>query len=583
MLRITIYKNTIFSNEYKQVLNTKRINNNPSILDLYLNLRDKLSYEIDQVYQENGGTFIFDTTVLGEPYDIYNYNYMKVETLDENENVMLERFCFIDTIVIKNELVYLSYSEDIWHSYSNKITGIAKSYLDRTRVTTYGDEMIRPIFLPVSYDGNQKITIRDICNINKNGDGTTGNGKCNCIIEIQRYNTAQQGEITARDTSYYFLSIDLDGSSFEFDQEYEQIVFFINLLIQMSSDAYMIKGTSTRYEIGNIYIFPSSFNLNQYASSTYATFTSSSFQTASKIRCYEITDDATLKLGASFTITHNYKNLSIGTFSTQIPVISNGTNFDCNIYFSKTMGDIFIGLNLLNGIYDITDNFSYQATVAPLNSNELSLLKMEKDVRVSSLKTQLDIISTKQSSLVGTTVGTIVANQGNMISSSFGQNAFQLAGSALAYAGNNVVNLAVNTNSNFTIMGLQTKQIKKELELAQAPLYTSSKGIFANNSSFINATLGIILLRITSDNDDFVQQSIKENGFKCFKYISDLDEIKFFDTNYFNSKQYTFNYIKFLDISVYGSFPQNIASALNAIFNSGFKIWYRQTLQEDNH
>ena len=134
MLKITLYKNCVLNETYQNVFSIAK-RNNKTILELYLERLTKYVIECENVYYENSGEIVFDYELISENVasNIYEYNYMKVEQFDDDELLSLERYCFVNSIQIKNGCVYLDYKEDVWSSYIGKVAGINESYLSRTR------------------------------------------------------------------------------------------------------------------------------------------------------------------------------------------------------------------------------------------------------------------------------------------------------------------------------------------------------------------------------------------------------------------------------------------------------------------
>ena len=112
--------------------------------------------------------------------DIYEFNYMKVEFTFANETTKIIRYCFISDIVIRNELVYLKYNEDIWHSYSDLITGILPSHLISSRVVKeYPTPLVYGI-LKQGYDSFNGINMTLL-------DEIDANTQYSLIMEFQVY------------------------------------------------------------------------------------------------------------------------------------------------------------------------------------------------------------------------------------------------------------------------------------------------------------------------------------------------------------------------------------------------------------
>ena len=126
MLRLTLYKNCILNETYQNVISTA-LYNGQSVLERYLaTLSSYVIPDIDETYYKNNGDLTFDLELINTS-NIYEYNYMKVEYFDEENVLILKRYCFIQNIRINNDIVILSYSEDVFSSYSNKIKKLRTS------------------------------------------------------------------------------------------------------------------------------------------------------------------------------------------------------------------------------------------------------------------------------------------------------------------------------------------------------------------------------------------------------------------------------------------------------------------------
>ena len=161
-IKITLYQDAPFNETYQNVFSLAK-RNNKTILELFLEQLHSVKFELDDVYYENEGEFVFDYSFyisqISAYTNIYRYNYMKVEEIDGKGSFI--RYCFINSIKIKNEVVYLSYNEDIWHSYIGEVSGINFSYQSRTR---YKGRLLsgEPIEIPFSFDGNDKLELNSI-------------------------------------------------------------------------------------------------------------------------------------------------------------------------------------------------------------------------------------------------------------------------------------------------------------------------------------------------------------------------------------------------------------------------------------
>ena len=181
-LSITLYKNCILNETYQNVFSLAK-RNNKTILDLYLETLQKFTFDIYDAYYENNGEFVVDLSIFNGTTlnSIYDYNYIRISQHDTlYSDPRLVRYCFVNSIKIKNDLVYLEYKEDIWHSYIDKVAGINESYMSRTRLKSRLS-LNEPIELPVEYDGNNQLTIYE----------EIYNSLLYALVEVQLYDSCE--------------------------------------------------------------------------------------------------------------------------------------------------------------------------------------------------------------------------------------------------------------------------------------------------------------------------------------------------------------------------------------------------------
>lgn len=586
MIRITLYKGAPFSNKYLQVMSLGRYSGDDarSVLDKYLADIPSISFDIENVYQENSGSLIFDLDIQNYHTDsIYDYNYMKVAT-DDTEIIQFKRYCFINSITIKNTVAIIEYEEDIWHSYSNGIMGISKAYLSNSRILDYKNQThpyritLSPYSLPTEYKSNDNAIIKNFIN-----EWTiSGNeGNVNIIVEIQYYKVDQAGEPTERKCGYYLLSrLNENPSINDVDYLYVlgEITTAINNLISKSSTALIIEPSQLqnqyRYKVGHIYVVPKCFEIYLQRSSTFS-YTWVSIGNFALVGLNIYYDKRTL---VQKTITNDFKNLSIGTFNTRIQLVNNGTDAIVKLSLSITHFSFQLFLELNNQIIDITSDFEIEAPIEALDSEKLSLLRLQREQKSQLLD--------KESAYLRMQKGYIPAEQiGNWLHSLAGglsKNVIPAISGQLSVAGDYVKSIG-SVDLVKSKYELSEKELERERVLNNAPLYSSNNGVFKNNYNFVNAYYGIFILEIVPDNTEFVNNSIKEYGYNTYQFINLLSLIGFEDAISIRAKGYNYNYIKFANISVYGLFTQEIANKLNDILMSGVKIWYEYTLQDDNN
>lgn len=542
MLKITLYKSCVLNETYQNVFSIAN-RNNKTILELYLDRLSKYVIECENVYYENSGEIVFDYDLISDDVatNIYDYNYMKVEQFDDEELITLERYCFVNSIQIKNGCVYLDYKEDVWSSYIGKVAGINDSYLSRTRLKSrlYLNE---PCELPVKYDGNNTPVIYDLLDM----------FLYYALVEIQLYDISTGDEPkTYRNTKYYLVR----GSIYE-QGSYKMSANGLELMIQdlmiiMPSD--QIGGHN--FEVGDIYILNSDFDLENKLE----------FDTEQQIGTSGLYVKGLKDKPVSFsgitlvtqTVLNNYYNISIGTFDKQIPIINNGTSFDFSIVMYYSCSNICIQLRCLNQIIDITSSYRYDIPVASIRAEEYTQRKIQYNLEKQNMELQTD-----EGNRWNTVASGFFGFIGNVLRLNFG-GAWDSFSKAL-YKGP-FFDWQKENNKLFSIT---------------EPQYTNARGVFGNNSSIVNYRIGLFLLRVNPDNTDFVKQTINNTGYKVYHYTRDFNSLNI-KTDMYNTLHYDF--LKFDSIDIYGSFPREIAKMLNSIFETGVKIWYDEKMNYDNY
>lgn len=166
---LTLYKDTILNDRYSTVFDCDEAywggpSNTP--LMKYLSLQFKKYFDLPTIYMQESGTITVDIA-LPQTYDIFEYNYMSLEN-DE----FGKRYYFIDNIELGNGIVQLSYTLDVWHTYSSKMR-LNHGILGRARRNV--ENLKRA--LPVAYETSEPFQFSRI--------GT--NEKFYLVAEINEY------------------------------------------------------------------------------------------------------------------------------------------------------------------------------------------------------------------------------------------------------------------------------------------------------------------------------------------------------------------------------------------------------------
>ena len=551
---LRLYKNCVLNETYQEVFSKGKINNK-SILDKYLETLSSYELEIDNAYYENSGEFVFEYEwfVNNTDYNIYDFNYLKLELLDDEDNIKILRYCFIDNIQIKNQCVYLSYKEDIWSSYSDKIVGIQPSYLSRSRAKKYNSFTPVLVSLPFDYDGNNKL---DIINLLPSTQSQYSHDVY-CVAQLQLYDLVS-GDDTKNFREVFWALIRISSSNVYYNSFNMKQTEIDNLMLHLHDGT--INGH--HFEIGKVYMFPKELiNENDWISETSVMVGSTTIGTIKQLVL--LYNESSILTG---TIQNNYKNLFIGTFDKKIDIINNGTDIDYEVILYETDNAISLKLNCLNQILDITESFVYTIPFQSMLSTEF----YQRQIGYSLEKFNLDREQDKNEKAYADDLFDTIAGFANFATGRF-------SGLSTAWRGFSDI---------FWERPFVTQQKLSEQKIAlTTPKYSNAKGVVNNNST--NGTLreGLIIGRINSDNDNYVKDYINNFGFEVYEFIYDYSKLENDNPSYWLnlSTPVNYNVIKFESANVYGSFTREIANSLNSILTSGVKIWFTETMTNDNY
>ena len=582
MLKITLYKNCVLNEKYQEVFSLGiKTGTEKTVLENYLDTLTKKEIICDNVYYENEGELVFDNEIINENMieNIYSFNYLKMILLDENEKKIWQRYCFIDKINIKNGCVYINYKEDIWSSYIDKVSFVSPSYLARSRVKNYRNFDIGIKNLPFEYDGNNKLLYERVI---------SGSNGVQIVLEIQEYELETQGEYKKPRVSFYAMYIDNNSSAgidiptgrpyiFDYDIAMNRIVY--KIIPAVSKSALQFRPfynpsqivEENKFVVGKIYLIPESFNL-------YPKFSESDGIAGLNIIKYISQqpiniDGALCEFGKINTetevisgeITNDYKNLLFGFLSSNIKLINNGTSISYRVFMIQDRFSFHLYLNILNEIIEITDNFLAEVPFSILTSEELSQQKIALQLKNLNYDNKVQLL---QYDIVGNFFKTIVG-AGMMEGGSYVKGALTEIGGMKGF-----------------FSGIEnTIKLRKEQDMINVPVYSQNKGTFTNISNKFNSVNGLMLFKINSENDEFVKECINNFGYTVYEFINN-DKFVQLDINgydYFKNLNINYNVIRFAIINLTGSFPREIALKLNEILNNGIKIWYDETMSEDNY
>lgn len=575
MIRLTLYKNCILNDSYKNLFYTGKalLTDDDTVLDTYLNSLTKLIIDNEQIsntYQENTGTMVFSFENATNE-NIYEFNYMKIEWRILNEQgepigTWLKRYCFIDDIRIKNDVAYFDYTEDVFSSFVNSELKTDVFKLSRHRVlgSWHTGE---PVELPTEYDGNNALTITKTQTISM----------FNIIAKLQVYKTDSLGKVTDRTTKIVMLArriISTDTTTIDFTEATaEKLIANATVNQSTSSFYYQLNVDPTKtcfYEIDDFVIVPENWGLSakfQFANQMIFNATVPWWDMSNEqIRIYDVSPSYKYLLTACYTktLTADYKRLSIGTFSSQFPIIENKTSVDFNVKYYITDTSFKLYFNFSNQVIDITQDFIYNCPFTAINGAENYQRLINRNI--GNLTSMVKL---------GTSIGGGI--------SAYEELDMQIKGLQYTPKGNitkskkklnRISQLRSRQEENFYDTVENSGNGIIDLIKTNLPIYSSNKGTFIDNESFLNAQYGICYLYLNSDNNDYVKERINETGYVTYHFDTSLANIGFYNYSVHNTLGAKWDIYQFEDITLYGNFPRNIGKSLEKIFKDGFKMFY---------
>lgn len=598
-MQITLYKNCCINNNYQEVfaLSPKVLNDSStSPFLLYLNSLTKISITVDKTYVENSGMLIFDYTLLGTYTNIYEFNYMKVEfTLSDNTTKII-RYCFVNDIILKNELVYLTYSEDYWHSYSDKIVGILPSHLISSRVVDKYDNLsLVYAMLKQNYDSFNgfNITPQYTPPILAPYDDYY------IIIEFQTYNmtTIAGNPEQSKRNPFYAMLYDSSKHLLTSANAFSKILELIRKM--PTNRAEVGEFDYDYYDIGNIYIFPKYFNLANVVVGDFYAIGSVVEGTPPSIlpfAYYKIVGaDMTTVATKTIDIT-DYKKVQIGTMQTRLNITSNKIASTSNLKFIFTAS--LIGIQMLMSfqgqLADITEDFRIDIPIKSISATEYKQQKIANVLQMlykaGKIATGVWEFAANDFSYRNNQVQNLGNFGGNMINSMGEESGAGNAGLYLGLAKTMAKEGANATSYNLakSKIGLSVFKDIGEFYLLSAKAYGHNVGIMGNiEQNITNIVHAIFIYSKSSINTNVVKQVINNYGYATDYIIdnSNFAKLKIQDANHFQNLTVPINYnfVQFETANVYGNFTNKIAKILNNILSNGVKIWYKEDMSSDNY
>lgn len=572
-MKITLYKNCIFSRSYSEVCDCVHMfSNGINVRDRYLASLKQEVYEIDGVYSTNTGTLNIPIMLPNSGSNIYEYNYVKIEF------EKITRFCFIDDIQFRNYVAIIYYSEDIWHSYSAEMT-FRIGLLTNAYHFAYGRNgktLLKQLYLPTEYSVRDEYVLPEKFT------------EFVILAQIQLYQLSAE-TTSKRETHAVILGsakfVNPENPDAWYYHSFDETETNIKIWATNAGIQKITRNNETwYYEIDNFTVLPYSYfsrnGMESFVDVSKNVFIFSSTETTDrpeklayelKHGCIEITD---------FIAGSNYKRIGVGTMTATYETVENNTSYHYSLLLYSDSVDIKILLNLQGKIIDITDNFIYEVPFSAITGDVTAQRKMARSMETVNGIRQIVGGVTK----IGTSITSSVLTAG-------ASEATVVAGKATA---NRLINSYNYTRRSPEYKSAMAKVVNAETRASQAgveatggvmggvdsiiggiqgivqvnaPVYMSQKGTFVQGNKGISCQYGIFEKIPIVENETEINALVKEIGFQTNQIVSN---------DIFHPWEFTgsHNVLKFGSVNIFGNFPQSVCERLKSILLNGVKIWY---------
>lgn len=579
-MKITLYKNCIFSRSYSEVYDCYiKDENGKSARDKYLETLENEIYEIDGVYSTNSGTLNIPINIPNSTSNIYDFNYLKIEFES------IERFAFIDDIQFRNYIAIVSYSEDIWHSYQDKIKRF-KGLLTNTLARSYNGNDVFPLSYPDVFINDQVLQAP-----------TSYISTFVIIAQVQFFTTSSASERSYTVCHTARIAVEkLQGQQYFIEKSvfsYEEAIQVANSLAMASST----KGTlDIGFEVSNITILDASWTFWGTQAITNATekdyesgeienpFSPSTNDKNSKIVMYlnyNSENDGKIRPCSVIKKDFSWDIVSVGTFSSDFTYVPNGEEYVVNINTITTNTDFKIIISFQGQFIDITPYFVYDVPFTALNSAEFQQRQIANNTQ--KIQGVANIISGGvqiANDIASYAVGGVPFKAGTEINKYIGNNnRYGALRRAKAYANqaqleaqrqNEGISTATDTTAINSIVNGALK-----LYNANAEIYRTQTGTFNNGNKTLDIKMGVFFKRKMSS------QKAQNRGHNLVKEIGFNTDMIIENEIFAPSKQYdniaNYNVIKCNFVLINGLFPQSVCERLKQCFIDGIKIYYDES------
>lgn len=554
---LTLYKNCILNDKYYEVFDTKkRGNNDKSAFVTYIEGLDNTVIEVENVYVKYYGNILL-------PYDVatgitaLDYNYMKVE--NEEQTI----YAFINSIELVNQVVNLTYAQDVWANWSDKCT-IRQGLLSLLNGVSPQVE-VRGI--PVDIATGSPLIPDTI----KQFDGTDKDPFSEyftLVGDIQFHDLVSADKTEEREQYAVVFGL-LESSSDE-----EPIVnnkltlsnamrIALRLLKNENRDCvYTYTSNSTDpwgknilpyYDIVKLYLIPYSKTIIPFINPVYAivhdgyTPGGKGCVTVGLLNSYYVNEcQYTIQQKNYNESDISYTLAGIGIADDIIPIKYGGFGLNGSLNLIVGSKSCEIVMKVGGTIRDVTPYFELPIWFSPISDSSF-----EQRVLNYDLNKKLLFLSKARNTL------DLKANASRMRRENDIEKKFDLGVEAL------------NTGLNLIENGIRKSALNAEV-------YGNFEKNNSSGSPFLNAYYGLRMFIYEPANPNFISDIIDNYGFEVEKYVKNLDLMLFDGEERLlgdSPCSCTFAWI-----NITGNAPQNILRQLEEILLKNTKIYYNGTI-----
>lgn len=538
---LTLYKNCILNDKYYEVFDTKkRGNNDKSAFETYLEGLDNTVIEVENVYVKYYGNILL-------PYDVatgitaLDYNYMKVE--NDEQTI----YTFINSIELVNQVVNLTYAQDVWANWSDKCT-IRQGVLSNTNYYSPTDIVSYPIQLEsysqMNYSFNKNTSFK-------------------LLIEIQPHNLVQGSDNELRyQVAGYYVETDGDSNITKNSFTIGEIGTIVESLLLAENRSvfpfFKISSEQTYcyYDIVKYIIVPNSDNFPTPTTTTTLFFKQDEFSAGIVLLTDQASDSENIIID---NIEINSTNMSpnaigYGIIGSIIPMNFNNIGINMTLKLNCACGYITVILDINGTISDVTNSFEIEPYFSASPDDVVTQRKINYNLakNIQFIKSISNSISTAVS---------LNANSQKMLRKRT-RPSKQL--NAFSYY----------ENANEGIAGIATDIFNYQAIIK--PQYGNFTLNASSGNPFITAEIGLQeFLSGNKNNKSQVDYCLSLNGYSIYKLIE--NDNLYVDSQFDN---YTGNYriIGFGFINITGNATQNIIRELENILLKPTRVYLNGTI-----